>query len=30
MSQLSGLEVEMKGLDLSREYYENVGKPIFM
>lgn len=30
MSQLSGLEVEMKGLDLSREYYENVGKPILM
>ncbi len=30
MSQLSGLEVKIKGLDLSREYYENMGKPILM
>ena len=30
MSQLSGLEVKIKGLDLSREYYENIGKPILM
>ena len=30
MSQLSGLEVKIKGLDLSREYYENMGKSILM
>ena len=30
MSQLNGLEVKIKGLDLSREYYENIGKPILM
>ncbi|MFQ6962242.1 MAG: DUF4037 domain-containing protein [Clostridium sp.] len=27
---MSGLEVKIKGLDLSREYYENIGKPILM
>ncbi|MFQ6962301.1 MAG: DUF4037 domain-containing protein [Clostridium sp.] len=27
---MSGLEVKIKGLDLSREYYENMGKSILM
>ena len=30
MSQLSGLEVKIKGLDVSREYYEKQGKSILM